>query len=40
MVNEVMNIVDASAKVKTGAQGMHDDVPTDIVLITSAGRFV
>ena len=38
-VSEGMHVVDAIAKVKTGVQGMHDDVPTDMVLITSAGRF-
>jgi len=38
-VNEGMEAVDAIAKVKTGARGSHDDVPVDMVLITSAGRF-
>ena len=38
-VSEGMAVVDAIAKVKTGAKGMHDDVPADMVLITSAGRF-
>jgi len=38
-VSEGMEVVDAIAKVKTNAQGTHDDVPTDMVLITSAGRF-
>ena len=38
-VSEGMEIVDAIAGIKTGAQGMHDDVPADLVLITSAGRF-
>ena len=38
-VSEGMEVVDAIAKVKTDAKGMHDDVPTDMVLITSVGRF-
>ncbi|RRD71741.1 MULTISPECIES: peptidylprolyl isomerase [unclassified Desulfovibrio] len=38
-VTEGMNVVDKIAAVKTKSQGMHDDVPTDMVLITSAGRF-
>jgi peptidyl-prolyl cis-trans isomerase B (cyclophilin B) len=38
-VSEGMEAVDAIAKVKTGGRGMHDDMPEDIVLITSAGRF-
>jgi len=38
-VSEGMEAVDAIAKVKTGARGMHDDVPVDMVLIASAGRF-
>ena len=38
-VSEGMAVVDAIAKVKTGAKGMHDDVPVDMVLITSAARF-
>ena len=38
-VSEGMGAVDAIAKVKTGVQGMHDDVPADMVLITSASRF-
>jgi len=38
-VSEGMESVDAIAKVKTGVKGAHDDVPTDMVLITSAGRF-
>ena len=31
--------VDAIAGVKTGARGAYDDVPVDMVLIASAGRF-
>ncbi|MDR2695174.1 MAG: peptidyl-prolyl cis-trans isomerase [Deltaproteobacteria bacterium] len=38
-VSEGMEVVDAIAGVRTGARGMHDDVPVDMVLITSAGRF-
>ncbi len=38
-VSEGMETVDAIAKVKTSSQGMHDDVPADMVLITSASRF-
>jgi peptidyl-prolyl cis-trans isomerase B (cyclophilin B) len=38
-VSEGMEVVDAIAKVKTGAKGAHDDVPVDMVLLTSAGRF-
>jgi peptidyl-prolyl cis-trans isomerase B (cyclophilin B) len=38
-VSEGMEAVDAIAKVRTGARGMHDDVPEDMVLVTSAGRF-
>ena len=38
-VTEGMNVVDKIAAVKTKSLGMHDDVPTDMVLITSAGRF-
>jgi peptidyl-prolyl cis-trans isomerase B (cyclophilin B) len=38
-VSEGMEVVDAIAGCKTSAQGMHDDVPVDMVLITSAGRF-
>ena len=38
-VSEGMEAVDAIARVKTGAQGAHDDVPADMVLITAAGRF-
>jgi peptidyl-prolyl cis-trans isomerase B (cyclophilin B) len=38
-VSDGMEVVDAIAKVKTCARGTHSDVPTDMVLITSAGRF-
>jgi peptidyl-prolyl cis-trans isomerase B (cyclophilin B) len=38
-VSEGMDAVDAIAKVKTGVKGAHDDVPVDMVLITSASRF-
>jgi len=38
-VSEGMESVDAIAKVKTGSKGSHDDVPTEMALITSAGRF-
>ncbi|MCL2122718.1 MAG: peptidylprolyl isomerase [Desulfovibrionaceae bacterium] len=38
-VSEGMETVDAIAKVKTCSRGAHDDVPADMVLIASAGRF-
>jgi peptidyl-prolyl cis-trans isomerase B (cyclophilin B) len=38
-VSDGMAVVDAIAKVKTGARGIHDDVPEDMVLITAASRF-
>lgn len=38
-VTEGMDVVDKIAKVKTKSAGMHDDVPVDMVLITSASRF-
>jgi len=38
-VSEGMEVVDAIAGVKTGDRGMHDDVPEDMVLVSSAGRF-
>lgn len=38
-VTEGMDVVDAVAGVKTSSQGMHDDVPVDMVLITRASRF-
>ncbi len=34
-----MDVVDKIAKVKTKSMGIHDDVPTDTVLITKASRF-
>lgn len=34
-----MDVVDKIAKVKTRSQGIHDDVPVDMVLITKASRF-
>lgn len=34
-----MDTVDKIAKVKTGTQGIHSDVPKDIVMITKASRF-
>jgi peptidyl-prolyl cis-trans isomerase B (cyclophilin B) len=39
-VSEGMEVVDAVAKVKTVARGAHEDVPAEMVLISSAGRFV
>lgn len=38
-VTDGMDVVDKIAKVKTKAQGIHTDVPVDMVLITSASRF-
>jgi len=38
-VSEGMEIVEAIAKVRTGVRDTHDDVPVDMVLITSASRF-
>ena len=38
-VTEGMDVVDAIARLKTASQGMHDDVPTEMVLITAASRF-
>ena len=38
-VTEGMDVVDKIAKVKTKSQGMHDDVPVDLVVITNASRF-
>ena len=38
-VTEGMDVVDKIAKVKTKSQGMHDDVPVDLVIITNASRF-
>lgn len=34
-----MDVVDKIAKVKTRSQGIYDDVPVDMVLITNASRF-
>lgn len=34
-----MDVVDKIAKVKTRTQGIHENVPTDMVLITRASRF-
>lgn len=34
-----MDVVDKIAKVKTTSRGIHDDVPKDIIMITSASRF-
>ena len=38
-VVEVMDVVDKIAKVKTKSVGFHENVPTDMVLITGASRF-
>ena len=38
-VTEGMDVVDKIAKVKTKSVGIHDDVPVDMVMITSASRF-
>ncbi len=38
-VVEGMDVVDKIAKVKTKSYGPHQDVPADLVIITSAGRF-
>jgi peptidyl-prolyl cis-trans isomerase B (cyclophilin B) len=38
-VSEGMEVVDAIARVKTAARGVHDDVPAEMVLISSAARF-
>jgi peptidyl-prolyl cis-trans isomerase B (cyclophilin B) len=38
-VSEGMEVVDAIARVKTAARGEHDDVPAEMVLISSAARF-
>jgi cyclophilin family peptidyl-prolyl cis-trans isomerase len=35
-VTEGMDVVDAIAAVKTGRKGMHDDVPVEPVVVTSA----
>ena len=38
-VVEGMDVVDKIAKVKTKSVGFHENVPTDMVLITGASRF-
>lgn len=38
-VTEGLDVVDKIAKVKTRTQGMHENVPVDMVLITNASRF-
>lgn len=38
-VVEGLDVVDKIAKVKTKSDGIHDDVPVDMVLITGASRF-
>lgn len=38
-VTEGMDIVDKIAKIKTKSDGMYDDIPVDMVLITGASRF-
>ena len=38
-VTDGMDVVDKIEKVKTRNMGIHSDVPTDMVLITSAGLF-
>ena len=38
-VTEGMDVVDKIAKGKTKSDGMYDDVPVDMVLITGASRF-
>ncbi|MDR2055059.1 MAG: peptidyl-prolyl cis-trans isomerase [Desulfovibrio sp.] len=38
-VVEGMDVVDKIAKVKTKSQGIHENVPVDMVLITGASRF-
>ncbi len=38
-VTEGMDVVDKIAKVKTKSQGMHQDVPADLIIITNASRF-
>lgn len=38
-VTEGMDVVDRIARVKTGSQGMYDDVPRELVMITGASRF-
>ena len=38
-VVEGLDVVDKIAKLKTKSDGMYDDVPVDMVVITSASRF-
>lgn len=38
-VVEGMDVVDKIAKIKTKSNGIHDDVPVDMVLISGASRF-
>lgn len=38
-VTDGMDVVDKIAKVKTATVGIHENVPTDMVLITGASRF-
>lgn len=38
-VTEGMDVVDKIAKVKTKTVGIHENVPADMVMITSASRF-
>lgn len=38
-VTDGMDVVDKIAKVKTTTVGIHENVPTDMVLITGASRF-
>ncbi len=38
-VIEGMDAVDKIAKVKTKAQGMHEAMPVDLVIITNASRY-
>lgn len=38
-VEEGMNVVEKIEKLKTRRMGIHDDVPADMVLITSATKF-
>ncbi len=37
-VTEGMSVIDAIAKVKTGRQGRHDDVPVEPIVVISAKR--
>ena len=38
-VTEGLDVVDKIAKVKTKTVGFHENVPTDMVVITGANRF-